>query len=129
MNSKHIKEFSRHAYHYGEYTIVQKEVARYLVQGVHSHPRSIVDLGCGCGEIYRNITWEMDAFIGVDSSQEMISLHPTCKEVSIINTDFESLHVRQKLQPFYDLMISSSALQWSKDIEKMIEWITNLTLF
>ena len=124
MNSKHIKEFSRHAYHYGEYTIVQKEVARYLVQGVHSHPRSIVDLGCGCGEIYRNITWEMDTFIGVDSSQEMISLHPTCKEVSIINADFESLHVRQKLQPFYDLMISSSALQWSKDIEKMIEWIS-----
>ena len=122
MILEHIKEFSRHAHSYDTHTFVQKEVARYLVSHVHSKPKRILDLGCGSGEVYKNIDWEMAHFVGVDSSHEMSQKHPTCKDVYIINEDFESPSLRQKLDPSYDLIISSSALQWSKDIEKMIRW-------
>ncbi|MBV5278871.1 MAG: methyltransferase domain-containing protein [Campylobacteraceae bacterium] len=122
MILEHIKEFSRHAHSYDSHTCVQKEVAKYLVSGVKSKPKSILDLGCGSGEVYKNIDWEIEHFVGVDSSQEMSDKHPTCKDIDIINEDFESSTLALKLQPSYDLLISSSALQWSHDIEKMIQF-------
>jgi len=122
MILEHIKEFSRHAHSYDAHTCVQKEVAKYLVSKVFSKPKSILDLGCGSGEVYKNIDWQIERFVGVDSSQEMSQKHPTCKDVSIINEDFESPALMQKLHHPYDLLISSSALQWSKDIEKMVQW-------
>lgn len=122
LSLEHIKEFSRHAHSYDSHTFVQKEVAAYLVSHIVSQPKHILDLGCGSGEVYKNIDWEIEHFVGVDSSQEMSQKHPTCKDVTIINEDFESPLLMQKLQPPYDLLISSSALQWSKDIEKMIQW-------
>jgi len=122
MILEHIKEFSRHANSYDSHTCVQKEVAKYLVSHVFSKPKSILDLGCGSGEVYKNINWKIEHFVGVDSSKEMSQKHPTCKDVCIINEDFESPHLGQKLHPPYDLLISSSALQWSKDIEKMVKW-------
>ena len=123
MILEHIKEFSRHAHSYDTHTFVQKEVAKYLVSKLSSEPKRILDLGCGSGEVYKNIDWKIDHFVGVDSSQEMSQMHPTCKDTSIINEDFESPTLLQKLHPPYDLIISSSALQWSNDIEKMVQWI------
>lgn len=118
----HIKEFSRHANSYDLYTSVQKEVARHLVSGVLSRPKSILDLGCGCGAVYKNITWQIEQFVGVDSSWEMSEKHPTCKEVCIVHEDFESPLLAQKLDASYDLIISSSALQWSNDIESIVQF-------
>lgn len=122
MILEHIKEFSRHAHSYDTHTSVQKEVAKYLVASITSQPKRILDLGCGSGEVYKNIDWKIEHFVGVDSSQEMSAKHPTCKDVCIINEDFESSKLALKLQPPYDLLISSSALQWSQDIEKMIQF-------
>ena len=122
MILEHIKEFSRHANSYDTHTDVQKEVAKYLVSKLSSKPKYILDLGCGSGEVYKNINWEIEQFVGVDSSKEMSQKHPTCKDICIINEDFESSALIQKLDPPYDLLISSSALQWSKDIEKMVQW-------
>lgn len=122
MILEHIKEFSRHAHSYDTHTCVQKEVAKYLVSKLSSKPKRILDLGCGSGEVYKNIDWDIEQFVGVDSSHEMSQKHPTCKDICIINEDFESPHLMQKLHPPYDLLISSSALQWSKDIEKMVQW-------
>lgn len=122
MILEHIKEFSRHAHSYDTHTSVQKEVAKYLVASITSQPKRILDLGCGSGEVYKNIDWEIEHFVGVDSSQEMSAKHPKCKDICIINEDFESPQLVQKLHPPYDLLISSSALQWSKDIEKMAQW-------
>ena len=122
MILEHIKEFSRHANSYDTHTCVQKEVAKYLVSHLSSKPKRILDLGCGSGEVYKNINWEIEQFVGVDNSKEMTQKHPTCKDICIINEDFESSTLIQKLDPPYDLIISSSALQWSKDIEKMVQW-------
>lgn len=120
MSLEHVKEFSRHANSYDTHTPIQKEVASYLVSRVTSCPKTILDLGCGSGEVYKNINWKIENFVGVDSSFEMTQKHPTCKDVHIINEDFESPLLAQQLHPPYELLISSSALQWSKNLEKMV---------
>ena len=120
MILEHIKEFSRHAHSYDAHTSVQKEVARYLVFHITSRPKRILDLGCGSGEVYKNIDWEIEQFVGVDSSAQMSQKHPTCKGVTLINEDFESPALAQQLCPPYELLISSSALQWAQNIEQMI---------
>lgn len=118
----HSKEFSRHANTYDSNTFVQKEVARHLVSNINSMPKTILDLGCGSGEVYRNITWPIEHFCGIDSSHEMSALHPESANIKIINADFESPFIKNELNTHYDLIISSSALQWAKDIEAMIRF-------
>lgn len=124
MISQHIKEFSRHAHTYDEHTFVQKEVARYLVEHITSKPKRILDLGCGSGEVYKHITWPLESFVGVDCSEAMSERHPNSHEVSILCEDFESPLFKAKLTPPYDLIISSSALQWASDIKAMIEFVS-----
>jgi len=116
------KEFSRHAHTYDAHTSVQKEVAQYLVSHVLGNPQTILDLGCGSGEVFRNITWPIKHFVGVDSSAPMLCKHPTCKEIVTYCADFEAPSLHQRLNVSYELIISSSALQWSRDIEAMVRF-------
>lgn len=122
MKLEHIKEFSRHAHSYDLHKSIQKEVAQYLVAAISSHPKTILDIGCGSGEVYKNISWEVEHFDGVDNALEMCQKHPTCKNVRIFHEDFESDSLKEKLLPSYELIISSSALQWAQSIETMIAW-------
>jgi len=120
MITKHIKEFSKNAHSYDDYTSLQREVAHYLVSQIDSQPKKILDLGCGSGAVFKNITWDIEHFTGVDNALKMCELHPTCKEVEIICEDFEDPTLFEKLNPPFDLLISSSALQWTGDLEALI---------
>jgi malonyl-CoA O-methyltransferase len=121
---EHIKEFSRYASSYDEYNIIQKEVASSLLSKIQNHPKRILDLGCGSGVLCKNFNQPFELFIGVDSSHEMCKLHPTANNIHIINANFDTedffLHVK-RYAPF-DLIISSSALQWAKNIENILEF-------
>ena len=125
----HEKEFSKRAFSYNEYNIIQKKVAKRLLSKIKNHPKKILDLGCGRGEIFKNIDWEIEKFIGVDISSNMCSLHPKPKKGAILNFDFED----EKLFPIlkqhmpYDLVISSSSLQWARDIGKVFEEISKIS--
>ena len=123
MTAKHIKEFSKNAYRYDDYTALQQDIAHYLVSHITNNPKTILDLGCGSGAVFKNIVWQIERFTGVDSAQGMCDLHPTCNEVEIICEDFESPTLLSKLTPPYDLLVSSSALQWASDIEALITQI------
>jgi len=120
MIAKHIKEFSKNAHSYDDYTSLQREIAHYLVSHIDSQPKKILDLGCGSGAVFKNITWDIEHFTGVDNALKMCQLHPTCKEVEIICENFETPTLLEQLSPSYDLLISSSALQWASDIEALI---------
>ena len=120
MIAHHIKEFSKNAPSYDDYTALQQEIARYLIASISTKPQTILDLGCGSGAVFKNIPWTITHFTGVDSAQGMCDLHPTCKEVDILCEDFESPTLFSRLTPPYDLLISSSALQWAHDIEALI---------
>lgn len=120
MIATHIKEFSKNAYRYDDYTALQQEIAHYLVSQITTHPQSVLDLGCGSGAVFKNITWPIERFTGVDSAPTMCQRHPAGTNVEIICEDFESPTLHSKLTPPYDLLISSSALQWANDIEALI---------
>lgn len=120
MIAKHIKEFSKNAHSYDAYTSLQQEIAHYLVSQIQSKPKKILDLGCGSGAVFKQISWDIEHFLGVDSAQSMCELHPKNEYVHIICEDFESKTLCSQLQTSYDLLISSSALQWAKDIEALI---------
>jgi malonyl-CoA O-methyltransferase len=127
--NNHLLEFEKHAEDYDSYAVIQKKVAKELIKKLDFIPKKILDLGCGSGEIYKNISHEIDYFIGVDGSATMCELHPKSENIKIFCDDFDSALFRQTIMkdlPF-DLVISSSALQWSKDLESIFMFFKSLS--
>jgi len=126
---KHIKEFSRQANSYDNNNIIQKEVATYLLSKVTTKPRKILDLGCGTGDINRKIGWQYEKFIGVDNALGMCKKHPKNTNTTVLNNNFEDKAFQQKMNSIapFDLVISSSALQWAVDIESLIKFVSLLS--
>jgi len=117
-----VQEFSRFAKQYDSYNMIQKEVAKKLVAMIkRGHYSTIMDIGCGSGVLYQEIDNReigFDTFWALDFSSEMLSLHPTnhkvCKQIFDFNSKqyFEALPTSSN-----NLILSSSALQWSKDLD------------
>ena len=118
------KEFSRFANSYENYKIIQKRVASYLVSKIDKKPKNILDLGAGSGEVYKNIDWEIENFIACDASKEMLSLHPGGVEKIVCDFNQKSCFEILKKKKF-DFIFSSSALQWSKDLNFTLNNITS----
>lgn len=122
----HAKEFSKRANSYDNYNIIQKKVAKYLLEKIDRSAKKILDLGCGSGEICKNIDFER--FIGVDASKQMCNLHPKAGNIKVLNYNFDdtSLYKILKKEAPFDLIVSSSSLQWSKDISNLTNNISKL---
>jgi len=126
QNFKHIKEFSKNAATYAEYNIIQKEVARHLLNGIKSKPKTILDLGAGSGAISSQIDWSYKKFVAVDRSQKMCELHPKGNDIVVICEDFDDESLFEKLGNF-DLIIASSSLQWSSNLDLTLSFIAKHT--
>ncbi len=116
-----IDEFSRFAKQYNSYNIIQDRVAKKLVSQIEkSHYKAIIDIGCGSGAIYQNLVneeIEFSKFMALDFSTEMLKLHPSSQNIIKKSFDFNSIEDFKKLKKQdKQLIISSSALQWSEDI-------------
>ena len=110
-------EFNKNANLYGSYNIIQKEVAKDLISLINNKPKKILDIGCGDGEVYKNIHWKIDCFIGVDFAKNMCLCHPVLDNVKILNLDFNHQNSFDILSSYhFDTVISSSALQWAFDL-------------
>jgi len=117
-----IQEFSRFAHKYDAYNVIQAEVAKSLVKQLpEAHYATIIDIGCGSGEVYKNLekmNVSFGHFIALDSSEEMLGIHPSGPKIEKICADFNRLETFEAFsltEP--SLIISSSALQWSKDLD------------
>ena len=120
--SNAIAEFSRYAHEYDAYNVIQAEVAASLVKQLASdHFTTLMDMGCGSGEVYKNLVKQhvsFEHFIALDSSQEMLALHPSDKKIEKICADFNRVETFDTFDlPDNSLFLSSSALQWSKDLD------------
>jgi len=115
-----IEEFSRFAYSYNSYNIIQKEVVKELIRKIERQAyKIIIDIGSGSGSVYDCIVEEQinyDTFVALDASEKMLTLHPKNQKIKIINADFNQAFV-DKIMKEDLLVISSSALQWSKDLD------------
>ena len=117
----HIEEFDKNAHSYAKYNIIQTQVAKELISKVTKKPKKIIDLGCGEGAIYRLIDWQVDEFIAVDKSTQMLTLHPD-KGVQKIASSIEEFDYETYSNHFY---ISSSAMQWCEDLDCVFQSLQN----
>ena len=113
-----IKEqFKKCAKSYEEYSKIQQFGVKALVDEIKVAPKSIIDLGCGSGRVYKELIdkrVEFKEFYGIDFAKEMLSLHPKESRVKLICADFNQDNTFNSLSA--DILISASALQWAKDI-------------
>ncbi|SHO81192.1 putative methyl transferase [hydrothermal vent metagenome] len=122
-----LKEFSRFADSYNRINIIQKDVARELVKQLDREYNSILDIGCGGGEIYKNIIKsgiEFKNLKAIDISSNMIDIHPEDDRVELQVMSFDD---KRLLENRYDIVISSSALQWSEDLDYTLNNISKLS--
>ena len=117
-----IQEFSRFAHEYDTYNVIQAEVAKSLVEQLpDSHYTTLIDIGCGSGEVYKNLGKNNISFgnlIALDSSPEMLKIHPSSKKIKKICADFNQVQTFENFSfTPENLLLSSSALQWSKDLD------------
>ncbi len=126
LHAHHTHEFSRRAKSYTTHNIIQKKVVQKLVSSINSQPKKILDLGCGSGAVYDLINWEITHFTGIDKADQMCALHPINDKITLLHEDFENATLLQSLGHF-DMVISSSAMQWASDLEKLLENIAKIT--
>lgn len=122
-----VNEFSRYALTYHQTNHLQKEIAHHLISKVHLVGGSVLDLGCGSGAVYLLLKEKCSYFMGLDASKEMCQLHPQDENTTIVCQDFDQIDSELLWnKKVFDVVISSSALQWSKEpvalIEKMKQW-------
>jgi malonyl-CoA O-methyltransferase len=129
------KEFSKYAKSYGKYNIIQKKVAKELLSKLPKiEYQNIIDLGAGSGTIYSYLTPMISYkyFYALDYSQEMLKIHPENKQVIKTLYDFNTQKLADLNINIIDLLISSSALQWCSNLNRVLNDIcdtsTNIAL-
>ncbi len=121
------KEFSRNAKFYNEYNQIQKNVVHDLLSMVKDSPEHILDIGAGRGEVYSQIGWPVKSFVAFDVSREMCTLHQKGANVETLQGDFNDRNAFDVLKNrHFDRIISASALQWSRDLERTFAMIASL---
>lgn len=121
-------QFSKYAKDYKNHNIIQQIVAKSLVRELKTKPKRILELGCGSGQVYNHISWDLDFYKAIDFSASMCELHPRAKNVEIKCFDFDTVEFLNDIKnDTYDIVLSSSALQWSKDLSKIIKQLSLIT--
>ncbi len=125
---RHTREFSRRSRSYLSSNIIQNRAAKRLIEGLGFHPQKILDLGCGAGAVYRQISWPLKRFTAVDKAERMCRLHPRSSDIEVLHADFEDPKLFQRLAAHapYDLIVSSSALQWASDLPTLLKRMSAL---
>ena len=121
-------EFSKHANEYNDHNIIQQIIAKSLIRELKKEPKRILELGCGSGQVFNHITWPVDFYKAIDFSPEMCKLHPKNRNVQVKCYDFDTEEFLAEIKnDSYDIVLSSSALQWSKDLNKIIKNLSYIT--
>jgi malonyl-CoA O-methyltransferase len=120
-------EFSKNAKAYDNLNVIQTKVAEELICKLSDQPKSLLDIGCGRGGMYRSISWPLKQFVGVDFAKGMIDLHPKAQHIELFVKDFNDPACFQGLDTYdFDRIVSASALQWANDLDKTFQHIAAL---
>ena len=122
------KEFSKHAFEYDNFNIIQQLAAKALVRDIVNKPKKILEIGSGSGQVIKYVTWKFDTYTAIDFSPSMCAIHPKKKNLNLMCYDFDSDRFIQKIKnEYFDIIISSSSLQWSKKLPKLLEDLSKIT--
>ena len=124
------EQFSKYAQTYNKYSKIQQIGAELLVDNLPKKIGTILDIGCGNGRVLNALEGreiEFKKFYGIDFSGGMLELHPKGKNIELSIADFNSVSF-SKLYSEYeiDIAISSSALQWAKDIDNTLKTVSKI---
>ena len=120
-------QFRRHAESYERYNIVQTQVAQALVEKIPGPFEGIVDLGCGSGGFFRAYKYPYANYLAIDIAPEMLARHPDGEGIEKWVGDFDDPVLFDALaEREFDLLVSSSALQWAKDLDWTLACIASL---
>ena len=121
------EEFSKHAKKYNSHNIIQQIISKALVRELSFEPKRILELGCGSGQVFKNIDFNFDYYKAIDFSSSMCEIHPKHPNLQIECLDFDTQEFHQNIQnEQYDIVLSSSALQWSTDLTKIIKTLSKI---
>jgi malonyl-CoA O-methyltransferase len=121
-------QFSKYAKQYNNHNIIQQIVAKSLIRELKTEPKRILELGCGSGQVYSHISWSIEFYKAIDFSASMCELHPKGENIEVKCFDFDTQEFLEEIKnDNYDLILSSSALQWSKDLSKIIKHLSLIT--
>jgi len=121
------REFSQNAQAYDQVNIIQRKVLQELIMKIDDSPEKILDIGCGNGTFFKALHWHVDSFVGLDFAEGMLTLHPRQAPVSLICGDFNDPETFKKLKHCrFDRIVSSSALQWAKNLDMTLKHIAEL---
>jgi len=121
-------QFSKYAKEYQFYNIIQQICAKSLIRELKTKPKRILELGCGSGQIFSNITWDFDFYKAIDSSASMCEFHPKAKNLEVKCLNFDSIEFFEDIKDeYYDIVLSSSALQWSNNLETIVCALSKIT--
>ena len=121
-------QFSKYANEYNNHNIIQQIAAKSLIRELKSKPKRVLELGCGSGQVYSCVDWEIEYYKAIDFSASMCQLHPKAKNIEVKCFDFDSDEFFEDTKnDNFDLVLSSSALQWSKDLSKIIKHLSSIT--
>lgn len=123
----HLRQFGRHARGYERFRMIQGRVARALARKIPAGYERIVDLGCGSGGFLEAYERPFTSYLAVDASCEMLDRHPRIEGVECMAGDFNDPSLFERLaKRDFDLIVSSSALQWAEDLDWTLERIAAL---
>lgn len=128
-NSSSPHSFSKAAPSYDTHAYLQQKIANELIARLKTRypeqPRGrILDLGCGTGALWRALQESPEEFTGIDASHEMLRLHPRSATIKTVHTHFNDPALYERP---HDLIISSSALQWSENLPLSLDLIASST--
>lgn len=122
------KAFSRAAPCYDQYATWQQKIARLLVQQIKFIPDSILDLGCGTGEVAfllknkfpKTEIYGLDLAEGMIQQAEKRSLQENKPDIIFKVGDMERIDYPDEL---FGLIISNLSLQWLDEPDKCFKEI------
>lgn len=123
MDTKQIaRHFSSRAHDYDKLALMQKDIADRLLKLIPEKDYlTILDIGCGTGYMCRQLKKRFPAaqVTGVDIASEMLrKAMAEDPEGNYICEDFTKMDISGKR---YDLIVSASALQWTDNINQILE--------
>jgi len=122
------EQFSKHADQYNSHNIIQQIISKALVRDLTFKPQRILELGCGSGQVFKNIDFDYEYYKAIDFSQEMCDIHPKAKNLDVVCLNFDTQTFHNELKnDKYDIVLSSSALQWSQNLSKIINTLSKIS--
>lgn len=117
--------FNHKALEYDHYAVAQRFFAQKLAQKISNQKfEHIAELGCGSGILLDNLlknNVNFQSYIGCDSSEEMLLAFKQ-EGIKKICIDFDAFLSNAKQS--FSLVCSSSALQWSKNLDHTLGLIS-----